>query len=103
MADTTPAAGNVNRVVGLDRAVEGREGREEAHRERRSIAEAQGSRFADGKELPRHGIAAFASAPAGRDPAAVAIQIGHRGHCITDGYVAHVMTCCDDDAGKVEA
>src|SRR5258707_8315217 len=103
MADATPAAGNVDRVAGLDGAVEGREGGEEAHRKRRGIAEAQGWRLPDGEELARHGIAAFASAPDSRDPAAIAVQIGHRGHSVTDSHAAHVMARGDDDAGKVEA
>ena len=51
--------------------------------------------------MARHGIAAFASAPAGCYPATIAVQIGHRGHCITDSHAAHVMAR-DDDAGKIK-
>ena len=103
MTDPAPAAGNVDRVAGLDGAVEGREGGEKAHWERRGIAEAQGSRLADGEELPRDGIAAFASAPPSRDPATIAVQIGHRGNQVTNSHAAHVMARGDDAAGKVEA
>jgi len=103
MTDATPAAGNVDRVAGLDGAVQGREGGEEAHRKRRGIAEAQGWRLADGEELARHGIAAFVPAPPSRDPATIAIQIRHSGHRVTDSHAAHVMARCEDDAGKVEA
>jgi hypothetical protein len=87
----------------LDGAVEGREGGEKAHWERRGIAEAQGSRLADGEELPRDGIAAFASAPPSRNPATIAVQIGHRGNRVTNSHAAHVMARGDDAAGKVEA
>src|SRR5258708_5934789 len=63
----------------------------------------QGRRLCDGEELARHGVAAFASARPSRDPATIAVQIGHRGHSITDGHAAHVMARGNDDAGKVEA
>ena len=53
--------------------------------------------------VARHSVAAFASAPAGRDPATIAVQIGHRGHSVTDSYALHVMARGGDDAGKVEA
>src|SRR5260370_17635943 len=92
MADATRAAGNVDRVAGLDGAVEGREGGEKGHREHRGIAEAQGSRLADGEKLPRDGIATFASAPFGRDPATIAVQIGHRGPSVTDTHAPHLIT-----------
>ena len=53
--------------------------------------------------MARHGIAAFASAPPSCDPATIAVQIGHRGHSVTDSHAAHLMARGDDDAGKVEA
>jgi len=36
-------------------------------------------------------------------PAAVAIQISHRHHCVANGYAAHGAACGHDDAGQVEA
>ena len=53
--------------------------------------------------MARHGIAAFAFAPPTRDPATIAVQIGHRGHSVADSHAAHIMARGDDDAGKVEA
>jgi hypothetical protein len=103
MTDTAPTARDIDRVPALDGLVKARKSGQEAHRKRRSIAEAQGWRLVDGEELARHGVAAFASAPAGRDPATIAVQIGHRGHRVTDSYALHVMARGGDDAGKVEA
>jgi hypothetical protein len=103
MTDATPATGNVDRVAGLDGAVESREGGQEAHRERSRIAEAQGRRLADGEELACHGIAAFAAAPPSRAPAAIAVQIRHGGHRVTDSHAAHASARGDDDARKIEA
>ena len=37
------------------------------------------------------------------DPAAVAIQVSHRHHCVANGYAAHGAACGHDDAGQVEA
>ena len=82
-------------------AVEAREGGEEAHRQRCRREEAQGFRFGGGQELPRQRIAAFAATPG--DPAAVAIQISHRHHCVANCYAAHGAAFGHDDAGQVEA
>jgi hypothetical protein len=103
MTDTAPTARDIDHVPALDGLVKARESGQEAHRKRRSIAEAQGWRLADGEELPRDGIATFASAPLSRDPATIAVQIGHRGHRVADSHAAHVMARGDDAAGKVEA
>ncbi len=48
------------RHIDSDGAVEALEGRENAHRQHRRIAEAHGLRLAYGQELPRQRIAAFA-------------------------------------------
>src|ERR1700732_4661774 len=98
-----PTARDIDRVTGLDGPVKASESGQEAHRKRRGVAEARGWRLADGEELARHGIAAFAFAPPTRDPAAIAVQIGHRGHSVADSHAAHIMARGDDDAGKVEA
>jgi hypothetical protein len=49
-----------------------------------------------------HGVAAFASALPSRARAAIAVEIRHGGHRVTDSHAAHGMTRGDDDAGKVE-
>ena len=48
------------------------------------------------------GIAAFASAPAGCDPAAITVQIGHGGHRVADGYATHTITHGDHHASEVK-
>jgi hypothetical protein len=58
-------------------------------------------RFGDGQELSRQRIAAFAATPG--DPAAVAIQISHRHHCVANGYAAHGAAFGHDHARQVEA
>src|SRR2546430_12990089 len=98
MPDAAPTARDIDRVPGLDGPVKTRESGQEAHRKRRRIAEAQGWRLADGEELACDGIAAFASAPARRDPAAITVQIGHGGHRVADGYATHTMAHGDHHA-----
>src|SRR5207302_9090779 len=71
MPDPAAAARDVDRVTGSDSAAETREGRKEAHWQRRPTEEAQGYWLGDGQKLPRERIAAFAPTPG--DPAAVPI------------------------------
>src|SRR5260221_14191553 len=101
MPDTAPAARDIDGVAGLHSAVEGREGGEEAHRQRCRREEAQGFWFGEGQEPPRQRIAAFAPAPGA--PAAVAIQISQRHHYVANGYAAPGAACSHDDAEQVEA
>src|SRR5579872_4273423 len=100
MPDSAPAARDIDRVTGLDGRVKTRESGQEAHRKRRRIAETQGRRLADREESVCDGITAFAPAPG--DPAAIAVQIGHAGHRVADGYTAHTMARGDDDAREVK-
>jgi hypothetical protein len=101
MPDTASAARDIDGVTGLHRAIEAREGGEEAHRQRCRREKAQGFRFGDGQKLPRQRIAGFAATPG--DPAAVAIQISHGHHRIANVYAAHGAAFGHDDAGQVEA
>src|SRR5260370_22935579 len=89
MPDAAPTARDIDRVTGLDGPVKTRESGQEAHRKRRRIADAQGWRLADGEEFACDGIAAFASAAARCDPAAITVQIGPVGHLVPDGYATH--------------
>ena len=102
MPDAAPAARDIDRVSGLDGPVKTRESGQEAHRQRRRIAEAQGWRLADGEELACDGIAAFASAPARCHPAAITVQIGHGGHRVADGYATHTIAHGDHHASEVK-
>src|SRR5580704_12031358 len=102
MPDAAPAAWDIDRVTSLDGPVKTCESGQEAHRKRRRIAEAQGRRLADGEELACDGIAAFASAPAPSDPAAITVQIGHGGHRVADGYAADTVAHCDHHASEVK-
>src|ERR1700751_2531207 len=103
MPDAAPTARDIDRVTGLDGPVKTRESGQEGHRKRRRIAEAQGWRFANGEELVCDGVAGFASAAAGCDPAAVPVQIGHGGHRVAGGYATHTMAGGDHHAGEVQA
>src|SRR5437867_354780 len=102
MPDAAPTARDIDRVTGLDGPVKTRESGQEAHRKRRRIAEAEGWRLADGEELACDGIAAFASAPAPSDPAAITVQIGHGGHRVADGYATHTVAHGDHHASEVK-
>ena len=48
------------------------------------------------------GIAAFASAPAHCDPAAITVQIGHGAHLVADGYATHSIAHGDHHASEVK-
>src|SRR5712672_239129 len=102
MSDAAPTTRDIDRVTGLDRPVKARESGQEAHRKRRRIAEAQRRWLADREEFACHDIAAFASALPSRAPAAIAVQIRHGGHRVTDTHAAHALARGDDDAGKIE-
>jgi hypothetical protein len=102
MPDAGPTARDIDRVTGLDGPVKTRESGQEAHRQRRCIAEAQGWRLADGEELACDGIAAFASAGARCGPAAITVQIGHGGYRVADGYATHAVAHGDHHASEVK-
>src|ERR1700760_4098143 len=63
MPDAAPTARDVDRVAGPHRRVETRERRQEGHRKRRRIAEADRRWLASGQELAREGVAASAWPP----------------------------------------
>src|SRR5262249_57326447 len=95
-------ARDIDRVTGLDGPVKTRESGQEAHRQRRRIAEAQGGRLVGGEELACDRIAAFASAPARCGPAAITVRIGHGGHRVADGYATHALAHGDHLASAVK-
>src|SRR5262249_40171660 len=66
------------------------------------VSEAQCFRLADSQELPRQCVAAFVSCAAGGDPAAITIQVSHRGHGVTDSDATDGAPLGYNDAGQIE-